>query len=237
MVKTLCDILKVKGYDTAEAYTGREAVESVKSYGPDCVLMDISMPEVNGLEALKMIKEVSPDIPVILMSAYTTEEQVTEAKREGADALLTKPIDIQNLLSFFALLRTEESILIVDDDPEFSGMLKDLLKLRGYRVETEDDPEKVLAHLDKNCKLAVILDLKLGNTNGLDVFKLIRAKYPSKPVILVTAYGDEMKESIEKAYAIGAYACLYKPFESCALIRRIREISRRKRQMIFAEVL
>lgn len=229
MVKTISDILKVKGYETAGAYAGEEALEKVKSVLPDCVLMDIKMPGVNGLDVLKKIKDVFPELPVLLMSAYTTEEQVVEARRAGAEAVLTKPIDIQGLLSFLALLRKGESILVVDDDPDFAGMLKDLLEVRGYSVETEGDPDKVLAHIEQNGKLLIILDLKLGDIDGLDVLKGIRAKYPSKPVILVTGYGAEMKASIEMAYKIGAYTCLYKPFESGALIRQIEEISRKKR--------
>jgi DNA-binding response OmpR family regulator len=82
--------------------------------------------------------------------------------------------------------------------------------------------------MERNYKLVVILDLKLDNTNGLDVLKAIRAKYPSKPVILVTGYREEMADSIEKGFQIGAYACLYKPFEAEMLIDTIKEISRRK---------
>ncbi len=119
MVKTISDILKVKGYEAAEAYTGEEAVEKVKSDHYDCVLMDIKMPGINGVEALQMIKGLAPELPVVLMSAYTTEEQVKEVKQLGADTVLTKPLDLQMVFSYLALLRKEESILIVDDDINF----------------------------------------------------------------------------------------------------------------------
>ncbi len=235
MVKTIYDILSVKGYEALQAYTGEEAVEKVKSETPHCVLMDIKMPGVNGVEALKMIKTLAPQLPVLLMSAYATEEMADEGRERGAYAVLTKPIDIQVVLSFLSLLRKEESILVVDDDPNFCKTLKDILQSRGYRVQTEDDPEKVFAHMEQNYKLAVILDLKLGNTNGLDVLKDIRAKYPSNPVILITAYGKEMAGSIEKGLQVGAYACLYKPFEVEKLIDTIKEISREKLLSVLGE--
>ena len=235
MVKTICDILKVKGYEALQAYTGEEAIEKVKSEIPDCVLMDIKMPGINGVEALKMIKDISPNLPVLLMSAYATEELIKEGKQQGAYTVLTKPIDIQMVLLFLSLLRKEESILVVDDDPAFCKTLMDILHSRGYRVETEADPEKVLGHMEQDYKLVVILDLKLGNANGLDVMKAIRAKYPSKPVVLVTGYREEMADSIRKGFEIGAYTCLYKPFEMEELFRFIKEISHKKIKAIFGE--
>ncbi len=235
MVKTISDILKAKGYEAAEAYTGEEAVEKVKSGHPDCVLMDIKMPGINGVEALQMIKGMAPDLPVVLMSAYATEAQGEEAKQLGADTVLTKPVDLQMVFSYLSLLRKEESILIVDDDLNFSRTVGDVLRSRGYRVETEADPENVLGHLEQDYKLAILLDLKLGDTNGLEVLKAVRSKYPSKPVVLITGYRDEMTDSIEKGAKIGAYTCLYKPFDMEGLLDTIREISRKKRRNVLGE--
>ena len=235
MVRTICDILKVKGYEAAEAYTGEEAVEKVKSDHPDCVLMDVKMPGISGVETLQLIKGMAPDLPVVLMSAYTTEEQVEEVKQLGAETVLRKPVDLQMVFSFLALLKKEETILIVDNDMNFSGTVGDVLRSRGYRVETEADPENVLGHMEQAYKLAVLLDLKLGDTDGLEVLKAVRAKFPSKPVVLVTGYRDEMTDSIEKGLKIGAYTCLYKPFEMEVLVDTIREISRKKRRNMLGE--
>lgn len=235
MVKTVCDILRVKGYEAVEAFSGEEAVEKVKTEDPDCVLMDVKMPGIDGVEALKLIKAALPDLPVVLMSAYATDEQAEEAKRLGASTVLTKPIDFQQVLSFLSLLRREESILVVDDDLAFSKTLRDILVANGYRVETETDSEQVLKHLEEHYQLVVILDLKLGGADGLDVLKRVRARYPSKPVVLVTGYRDEMTSSIESGLSIGAYTCLYKPFEMEKLLKLIDEISRRKRDALLGE--
>jgi DNA-binding NtrC family response regulator len=197
--------------------------------------MDLRMPGINGVEALKMIKEISPDLPVVLMSAYATEEQVVEARSEGAYTVLTKPIDIQMVLAFLSLLRKEKSILIVDDDPRFCRTLKDILQTRGYKVETEMDPDKVLGHMEENYKLVVVLDLKLGGTDGVSVLKAIRDTYPTKPVVLVSGYKNEMSDSIQKGLQIGAYTCLYKPFEAEEMIELVDEIKRKKMGAVLGE--
>jgi len=190
---------------------------------------------IDGIETLKMLKEMSPDLPVILMSAYATEEQMHEARQLGAYGVLDKPIDIQGLLSFLSVLRKEKSILIVDDDPAFSRTLKDILESRDYKVETEDNPEKVMEKMEREYKLVVLLDLKLGDKDGTEILRNIREKYPTKPVILITGYGNEMMDSIVKGFKIGAYACMYKPFEIERLVKHIEEIDKIKLQALLGE--
>jgi len=231
IVKTTCDILKIKGYDPIAAYSGEEAVEKVRSDPPDCVLMDIKMTGINGVEALKQMQEIVPALPVVLVSAYATNDLIEEAKHAGAYAILSKPLNFPIILSFLSLLRQEESILIVDDDPNFCKTLKDILTMRGIKVETESEPQKVLGHLENNYKLAIVLlDLNLGAVNGVDLLKEVRAKYPAKPVVLVTGYREKMANSIEKARIIGAYTCLYKPLEMDDLVQLIEEIRIKKLQ-------
>jgi CheY-like chemotaxis protein len=78
--------------------------------------MDLKMPGMDGVAALKMIKGIAPGSPVVLMSAYATKEQAEEAKRYGAAMVLTKPIDFPQVLSFLSQLEKAENLLIVDDD-------------------------------------------------------------------------------------------------------------------------
>jgi two-component system, NtrC family, response regulator HydG len=98
MVKTICDILRIGDFGVEPAFSGEEALEKVKGESPDCVLMDIRMPGINGVEALRIIKEFLPDLPVVLMSAYATDEQAEEAKKQGAFALLSKPFAMDELI-------------------------------------------------------------------------------------------------------------------------------------------
>ncbi|MDD5036890.1 MAG: response regulator [Methylococcaceae bacterium] len=232
MVKTTCDILRIKGFEPVSAFSGEEALEKLELDKPDCVLMDIKMPGISGVEALKRMKAKYPSLPVILATAYAMDDLVEEAKSHGAYAVLTKPINFQMILAFLSLLHQDESVLVVDDDPNFCRTLKDVLALRGYRVETETEPSKVIGHMQDNYKLVVLLDIKLGNVDGTTVLQNIRDKFPTKPVVLVTGYRDEVASSIEKGLKIGAYACLYKPFETESLIRLIEEIRAKKYQEV-----
>ena len=235
MVRTTCDILRVKGHEAVPAYSGDEAVNMAGSIEPDCVLMDLRMPGMDGMETLQLMKQTAPAIPVVLMSANATEEQEQEAKRLGALAVLAKPIDVQAMLSFLAVLEKGETILVVDDDPAYCRTLKDTLESRGFEVQTETDPARVLERMEQIDSLTVLLDLKLGNVNGVDVLRDIRKKYPAKPVVLITRLRDLMSESVERAMRIGAFTTLYKPLELDKLMDIIAQISRRRLQIALSE--
>lgn len=228
MVNNIRYILEAEGHEIIAAYDGKDAVEKARKEKPDCVLMDIRMPGMSGVEALYAILRISPGLPVLLMTAYANEDVIAEARKMGAYTVLPKPIDVQMILHFLSLLRKQESILIVDDDPHFGKTLGYFLESKGFRVETEVAPDDVLGHLGRHDELVVILDLKLGTVDGLDVLKAIREKHPAEPVILVTGHREEMASSIEKGLQIGALTCLYKPVDLERLIGYIEEIRSRK---------
>ncbi|MDH4163672.1 MAG: response regulator [Nitrospirota bacterium] len=235
MVKTIRDVLRLNGYATLEAFTGTEAVEMARTNRLDCILMDVRMPATDGISALQMIRAEVPYLPVLMMSAYTTEEQVAEIRKQGADAVLSKPFDLEMVLSYLALLKREKSILIVDDDPAFCKTLQGVLEARGCTVKTEPDTDMALARMEESYQLVVILDIKVGNTNGLEALKAIRAKYPTKPVLLVAGERKDMAGVIDQGLQIGAYTCLYKPLSVETLLRTINDIRKQKLRVALGE--
>jgi len=98
MRDTLVDILEDLGLQVDQAANGQEAVGKAESCQYGLVLMDIRMPVMNGVEALRRIKGLWPDVPVIMMTAYTDAAEVKEALRRGAQAVIYKPLDIPRLL-------------------------------------------------------------------------------------------------------------------------------------------
>ena len=191
----------------------------------DCVLSDIKMPEVNGVELYRAIKAMNPDLPVVLMTAYSSDSLVREGLEEGAVAALTKPLDIGMLLTFFSFLRRERSVVIVDDDADFCRTLGDILRARGFGVTQVTDPHQVMGGLEANGDV-VLLDMKMDSVSGLDVLKMIRQEQPQLPVILVTGYREEMSPAIEAALELNAYTCLYKPFEIKDLLAVLSQVRR-----------
>ena len=103
MRDTLVDILEELDLRVDQAANGQEAVDKIKAHEYGLVLMDIRMPLLDGVGALRQIKELCPGLPVIMMTAYTEAAEVEEALRQGARAVMYKPLDIPSLLDLIEL--------------------------------------------------------------------------------------------------------------------------------------
>jgi CheY-like chemotaxis protein len=98
--KTLDDYLSNKGYRMLLAYNGKEAVEIVKTHRPDLILMDIQMPEMDGLEATTLIRSdpAIAHIPIIALTALALPEQVERCLAVGINEYLVKPLRFKVLM-------------------------------------------------------------------------------------------------------------------------------------------
>ena len=94
----LVRIVLQKRYRLLRAHNGIEAVTLNEDEHPDLILMDIRMPEMNGLDATRIIKEVSHNTPIIALSAYAFEENIREAKAAGCDDFMSKPFRVEALI-------------------------------------------------------------------------------------------------------------------------------------------
>lgn len=95
-------ILKAKGIEDieyADAFDGDEAIQIAKEFAPDLVLLDVVMPKRDGIDTLKVLKEIQSDINVIMVSSLGTEDKVNEAMKLGAKAFIQKPFDEDELSS------------------------------------------------------------------------------------------------------------------------------------------
>lgn len=234
MVKTLRDILKLKGYFTEMAYSGPEALAKIEQSIFDCVISDIKMPEVNGVDLFRAIKQQQPTLPVVLMTAYATDKLVQEGLSEGVIAVLNKPINISQLLNFLSLLSQEHSVVVVDDDPDFCQTLGNILQAKGYAVTPMTDPEGLMEKLADQGQ-TVLLDMKLRNSTGLDVLRQIRQKYPALDVVIITGYPEEYEPAVKIALEISAYTCFYKPLQIEPLLQTLDQLHRRELSRVLGQ--
>ncbi|MEI8278855.1 MAG: sigma-54 dependent transcriptional regulator [Bacteroidota bacterium] len=96
--KTLAEILTFEGFVVDEAADGTEAVAKIKDNNYDCILCDIKMPKMDGIEVLDFAKQEKPDIPFIVISGHGNLETAVEAVKKGAFDYISKPPDLNRLL-------------------------------------------------------------------------------------------------------------------------------------------
>ncbi len=223
MTRTLSDIFSMAGHTPVEANSGAQALEMVRTQAFDCVLTDVRMPGMDGVELHHQLRQSLPGLPVMLMTAYASDEIIHKGLEAGVVGVFDKPLDINNMLGFFASLARHHTIVIVDDDPVFCKTLADILQKRGFSVLQISDPHAAVELITADAQV-IMLDMKLNGLSGLDVLKQIRQHHPDLPVLMVTGYRQEMQAAIQAALEIKAYTCLYKPLEIPTLLQMLSDI-------------
>jgi DNA-binding response OmpR family regulator len=129
--------LQAEGYDVAMVENGEAAVESVRGQEPDLVVLDIAMPGIDGIEALRQIRTFS-DVYVIMLTARSEETDKLIGLSVGADDYMTKPFSPRELVARVkaVLRRSRPQRLTIDDVQEFEGLRIDMAR-RDVMVDGE----------------------------------------------------------------------------------------------------
>lgn len=213
MVRTLCDVLRLQGWEAEGAFSGPEAIAAVRDGGYPLVLMDIKMPGMDGVAAFKAIKAHRPNVKVILMTAYTARDLIREAENEGVLRVLPKPVAPGPLLELLdSSLQGDQPFLIVDHDLPFLRSLADMLEARGYSAITAATLDEAESILEETKPAAVLLHLVL---DGLDPPESVVAIHRVSPAVALILYSgrpsaiDEARADLPPNWV---HAYLRKPF-------------------------
>ncbi len=96
--KSLAAIIRKAGYEVVNVYNGKDMIEKLDEQRFDAVIMDVFLPDINGVELLKRVNQVDPVIGTLMLSGAATLDEAVESLNQGADAFILKPVDPGELL-------------------------------------------------------------------------------------------------------------------------------------------
>ncbi len=220
-------------YDSILAVNGKEAVDLATSQLPDLILMDIMLPEMDGFQATRLIRE-NPNThstPILALTARVTIEDKKKCFRSGCDDYIAKPFQIKELTSCvekllkqnqFVPSRSEmkKKILIVEDDLDMLNILQGELRDIFEIIPATNGKEAVDLATSQVPDL-VVMDIMLPEMDGLEALKLIKENPTAKtiPVILLSALGDY--GDIRRG-SMGANYYITKPYTRKELLNGIK---------------
>lgn len=128
-ISSLSQRLEVRGLKVTGATRGEEAVQLVDGQEFDAIVLDLSMPGMDGLETLKTIKDNHPDAEIIILTGHGTIKASIEAMKLGAEDFLEKPVDFKELLNKIEEARNKRIIILQKKSKE---EIKTILKSRAW---------------------------------------------------------------------------------------------------------
>ncbi len=119
--KKLREELEKLGCEVVEAANGKEAIMRDLEDEPDGVILDIVMPEVGGIEALQVIREVSPDVPIVMLSSAGTPQKLMQTLKMGAIDFIQKPYTKEQIVRAVAAIRKAKAKRLKKKEEELNA--------------------------------------------------------------------------------------------------------------------
>ncbi len=121
--------MEARNMQVSTAASAKEGLEKVTAGNFDAVILDLMMPEMDGIEALKLLKEKNPDLAVILLTGHATIKQGIEAMKLGALDLLEKPADLNALTEKIHAAQAQKMLIIEKKNEE---MINKIISTKGW---------------------------------------------------------------------------------------------------------
>ncbi len=225
---TMAALFEDEGYDVVAVESGYKAVEEVKNKKYDIVFLDIKMPGLNGVDTLREIKKISPEMVVFMMTAYAMDSLIEEAIREGAAAIFYKPFDIEKIINAIKNIDGNTSILLVDDEESFLESFSELLKENGYSVRITKSGIEAIEIINNELVDIVFMDVVMPEVSGVEILKRMKESVSEKKipiVIMLSAY--EVNDRIQEALLLGAQDFIKKPVSIDKIKKTIKKYTSR----------
>ncbi len=245
----LKELFKEKSIVVAQAFTGKEAITKLKEEEFDCVILDLNLPDIDGIELLEIIKEEYPKVPVIINTAMELEQEKLKRLLKYSDATVIKSpksgdrlIDEVNLflhkvketsgtenkkvqISSASVEKdlNNKTVLLVDDDMRNIFALSAILDQYGLKVEIANDGLEGLNKLKELKKVDIVLmDIMMPGMDGYETMRNIRKNHQWKNLPIIALTAKAMKDDREKSIAAGANDYISKPVDTDQLIALIK---------------
>jgi two-component system response regulator HydG len=227
MCQTLQDILEDEGYVVTAVQSGKAALDICQQEEFDVILMDVRMPDLNGVEVFRELKNYACDTRVIMMSAYSVEELKKEALKEGAIAFLQKPVDVGFVLKLIQGTEYPPVLIVMDEQQEREHLAVQLREHR-YRTYTVGAPEEAL-ELARQIRFHVIMiDTKLHSMSALELYLALKEITPTSVTILFAETDEIFLKQAEEVVKRCAYTFLTKPLDLDKLFSILETIQRQR---------
>ena len=244
-------ILKEEGYGVDWAGTGQGALDTLSQKGFDLLVADLRLPDMDGMEVIKQVREKRPEIKVIVITGYANVPSVVKAMKAGVVDYLPKPFTDEEFMAKVEWVmmerqktESEESaelpgslegekeardelsvqphVLLMEDESSVAQGLYMILTEEGYDVDLAKTGQSALDILSQKEFDLLVADLRLPDMDGTEVIKLVKKKQPKTEVIAITGYGS-ISSAVETMKA-GATEYLPKPFTEEEFMTKVEKV-------------
>ncbi len=186
--ENLAEIVGDMGDEAVVADSGARALELVRQQRFDVLVSDMRMPEMNGLEVVRRIREIDAGLPVILVTAYSAGQD-EHAQHAGLLDVLPKPVPIPRLLQLLARARRNAVVAVIDDDAALVDNWCEILRQHGFAPVAVSSLSELDALADLPL-LAALVDVRLPGAPDGEALRRLAERFPRVPLLAMTGFAN-----------------------------------------------
>jgi ActR/RegA family two-component response regulator len=194
---TIGEKITLKGFEPLMATSGKEALEVARQHKIHAAVVDLKMPDMDGLVTIAKLKEIHPEIRTVLLTGFGDDKV-----REAAEAIDTAYFEKDEMGGFWDFIKTlgkkKINMLLVDDEQKFLDTISDRMRLKGFEPLLATSGKEAIEIAREHKIHAAVVDLKMPDMDGLVTIAKIKEIHPDVKTVLLTGFGDEkVKEAAE----------------------------------------
>jgi len=213
--ENLAEILRDCGHEVVIANGGEMALQAARERKFDALVTDMRMPVMNGAKVVHEIRRGDPELPAIVVTAYTGEADLISARNEGLLAVLPKPVPVERLIELLNQARRGALVALVEDDAALADNLGEALRDHGFSA--------VMAHSIADAErfgdvrpFVALVDRRVPGGPDGQAMHLLSNRFPDLPQIVITAFAEGMGDTSAPVFP--------KPFDTAMLLRAIERM-------------
>lgn len=215
---TLAANLELEDFTVVEAANGAEALDRLSSESFNMIISDMRMPEMNGLDLLREVKQRTPDVPIVLMTGFELEEMIDQAVNEGVFTILTKPFRIEDVLEIVRRATRSSVLVVTEKECDSRATAKATLDSAGVPTQMVVNRDEALELIGTGGTDVCLVEL-CGDSAAREMIGRIRERDASVSVIAVSPPLDS--EAMNQMVATRPFALIEKPIEARLLLQTI----------------
>lgn len=214
----LAIILKQESYDVSVAHNGYDAIELSKANEYDCVLLDVKLPDMSGIDVFRELHQLQPNTRIIIMTGYRFEQMIKQITKSDSVFLFYSPVDKHNLLKTLHE-KTKTIAITLSDKEDFVSQLQEYIQNRGETCCVLNSADDINGNPACDSDI-FIFDMKHPVLCSIAAYTELAENKKTAPTIIVINYPKNIN-SRDVLNSSSITDCLFKPFHPKDVIEAV----------------
>ncbi|NIR59878.1 MAG: response regulator [Gammaproteobacteria bacterium] len=219
----IADMLELEGHRVALASSGEAALGLARERAFDMIFLDIKLPGMNGIDALRALRATQKTARVVVMTGYRIDNLLAAVAKSGGVAVLNKPFSAPQVVERLRCVGPGGLVLVAGDGEDLGASLRRCFAEEGLKADIAESVREALDKASANGLEVLVLDLHGPVLRALEACLVLQERVEGMATVVVARSPCHGTSNINPLRSLSVTGCLFKPFDPNDLVRVVRD--------------